>query len=104
MTNIWASPVILLVRGYRKFISPYISNRCKYYPTCSSYSLECLEKHGLIKGFLLTLWRLVRCNPFSMGGVDYPPKMGKWKRPEYHQMSEEELQAHWESLANNNSL
>lgn len=63
----------LLVRGYQKFISPLFPPRCKYYPTCSHYALDALEKHGFIKGSILAVWRILRCNPWSRGGVDYVP-------------------------------
>jgi putative membrane protein insertion efficiency factor len=46
-------------------------NTCKYHPTCSQYALDALHKHGLLKGSVLAAWRLLRCNPWSRGGVDY---------------------------------
>lgn len=46
---------------------------CKYYPTCSTYALKALEKHGAVKGSILAIWRLMRCNPYSLGGVDHVP-------------------------------
>lgn len=63
----------LLVKFYRKFISPLKPPCCKYYPTCSTYALEALEKHGAVKGSVLAVWRLLRCNPYSLGGVDHVP-------------------------------
>jgi putative membrane protein insertion efficiency factor len=47
-------------------------NTCKYYPSCSEYALHALREHGLVKGAVLTVWRLLRCNPWSYGGVDHP--------------------------------
>lgn len=64
---------ILLVNFYRRFISPLKPPCCRYYPTCSSYALEAFKKHGAIKGLILAIWRLLRCNPWSGGGVDYVP-------------------------------
>ncbi|MGN0602184.1 MAG: membrane protein insertion efficiency factor YidD [Oscillospiraceae bacterium] len=64
---------ILLIRFYQKTISPIIGPRCKYYPTCSNYSIEAFKKHGFFKGMILSIWRLLRCNPFSKGGIDYVP-------------------------------
>lgn len=64
---------ILLIKIYKKFISPLFPASCKYYPTCSSYCITAFQKHGIIKGFILSVWRLLRCNPFSNGGVDYVP-------------------------------
>ncbi|MBQ8108465.1 MAG: membrane protein insertion efficiency factor YidD [Ruminococcus sp.] len=63
----------LPIKAYRKFISPLTGPSCKYYPTCSTYALTAYEKHGLIMGTILTVWRLLRCNPWSLGGVDYVP-------------------------------
>lgn len=64
----------LLIKFYRKFISPLFPPRCKYYPSCSQYALDAYEKHGFFKGTLLSVWRLLRCNPWSLGGVDYVPE------------------------------
>ena len=65
----------LLVKGYQWTISPLIGRSCKYYPSCSNYALEALKVHGALKGSWLTFKRLLRCNPFSHGGVDeVPPK------------------------------
>ncbi|CVI69079.1 Putative membrane protein insertion efficiency factor [Clostridiales bacterium CHKCI001] len=66
--------LILCIRGYQKYLSPLKSNHCKYTPTCSQYAIEALEKHGLIKGTMLAVWRILRCNPFSKGGYDPVPE------------------------------
>ncbi len=66
--------LIILIKLYRKYISPlkrYPS--CRYIPTCSQYAIEAVEKYGAIKGGLLALWRIIRCNPFSKGGYDPVP-------------------------------
>lgn len=65
--------LLLLVKFYRKFISPLFQPCCKYYPTCSTYALKALEKHGAVKGSILSVWRILRCNPWSLGGVDHVP-------------------------------
>ena len=62
-----------LIRAYQKYISPLKRTSCPYIPTCSRYGVEAIEKHGAIKGGLLTVWRVLRCNPFSKGGVDLVP-------------------------------
>ncbi|MGC9365870.1 MAG: membrane protein insertion efficiency factor YidD [bacterium] len=62
-----------LIRGYQILISPYLPSRCRFYPSCSDYAYQAIEKFGLIKGAGLGLWRLVRCNPFSKGGYDPVP-------------------------------
>ncbi len=64
---------IFLIKVYKKVISPLFPPRCKYYPTCSNYSIEAFRKHGFFKGLILSIWRLLRCNPFSKGGIDYVP-------------------------------
>ena len=61
------------IRFYQKFLSPMKRTRCTYIPTCSQYGLEAIEKHGAVKGSILALWRILRCNPFSKGGFDPVP-------------------------------
>jgi uncharacterized protein len=63
--------VVLLVRGYQWAISPLLGDRCKYHPTCSQYAIDALREHGVLRGTLLAGWRLLRCNPWSAGGVDH---------------------------------
>jgi putative membrane protein insertion efficiency factor len=63
---------IFLIKLWQRFISPLYPPSCRYYPTCSEYAIMAVEKYGVIKGTLKALWRIVRCNPFSKGGVDYP--------------------------------
>jgi len=59
-----------IIRFYRKYISPLKAPSCRFYPTCSQYAIEAIEKKGVIKGSLLAIWRILRCNPFSRGGYD----------------------------------
>ncbi len=67
--------LMALIRFYRKHISPNTPPACRFSPTCSAYALEALEVHGAFKGTMLSLWRILRCNPFSKGGYDpVPPK------------------------------
>ncbi|MFZ2227721.1 MAG: membrane protein insertion efficiency factor YidD [Candidatus Nanopelagicaceae bacterium] len=61
-----------LIGIYQMWISPMFPPRCKYYPSCSSYAATAISTYGL-KGFAMATWRLVRCNPWSYGGVDYVP-------------------------------
>ena len=65
--------IILLIRGYRYLISPYIPSSCRYHPSCSSYAIEAIERHGVITGTILALRRLARCHPFHEGGYDPVP-------------------------------
>ncbi|MHB1254014.1 MAG: membrane protein insertion efficiency factor YidD [Candidatus Humimicrobiaceae bacterium] len=62
--------LILIIRGYKKVISPLIPPSCRFYPTCSTYAIQALEKHGIIKGSIKALYRILRCNPFNKGGYD----------------------------------
>jgi putative membrane protein insertion efficiency factor len=64
---------VFAIKGYQKLISPYFAPRCKYYPSCSTYAELAITEFG-IKGLFMATWRLIRCNPFSHGGVDYPSK------------------------------
>jgi uncharacterized protein len=71
---IWHVPRHLalgLVYLYRLTVSPHLGNRCKYHPSCSRYALDALRQYGLLKGSILAGWRLLRCNPWSHGGVDH---------------------------------
>ena len=64
---------ILLISVYKKYISPIFhfgGIRCKYYPTCSEYTKQAIEKYGFLKGILLGFIRILKCNPFSKGGYD----------------------------------
>ena len=61
----------LCVRAYQVVISPLLGPRCKYHPTCSQYALDALREYGFVRGTILAGWRLLRCNPWSHGGVDY---------------------------------
>jgi uncharacterized protein len=62
-----------LIRGYQRFISPMTGPTCKYYPSCSQYALVAVRRHGVLRGGRLAVWRLLRCNPWSNGGVDDVP-------------------------------
>jgi hypothetical protein len=61
------------IRFYQKSISPGWPGHCRFQPTCSRYGYEAIERYGVLKGVLLTAWRLVRCNPFNRGGLDPVP-------------------------------
>ena len=65
-----------IIRFYRKFISPMKPQCCRFTPTCSQYALEAFEKRGFFVGFILTVWRILRCNPFCRGGYDPVPLKG----------------------------
>ena len=65
---------ILLIRFYQKFISPLFPAKCRYYPTCSQYTLEAIQEYGAIKGTYLGIKRILRCHPFHEGGYDPVPQ------------------------------
>jgi putative membrane protein insertion efficiency factor len=69
--------LIAIIKFYKYFISPLLGSNCRFYPSCSSYSLEALQRHGAITGSYLTLKRLLKCHPFHQGGIDpVPEKFG----------------------------
>ena len=66
------SAAIALVRLYQVLVSPLLpANTCKYHPTCSQYAIDALREFGVLRGALLAVWRVLRCNPWSHGGVDH---------------------------------
>ena len=69
--NAGRSVVVAPVRFYQRFISPAIPQRCKYHPSCSQYSVTAIRRYGILRGLVLSAWRLARCNPWSHGGVDF---------------------------------
>jgi putative membrane protein insertion efficiency factor len=69
--------LISLIRAYQLTLSPLLGPRCKYYPSCSTYGLEAVRTHGALVGFALAGWRVMRCNPWSYGGVDDVPQRGE---------------------------
>ena len=71
--------LLWLLRFYKRIISPLLPDACIYTPTCSEYAMEAIEKHGVIKGTGLAVWRILRCNPFAKGGYDPVPEPKKHK-------------------------
>lgn len=65
--------LINIIKFYQKYISGLKSTKCPYFPSCSQYGLEAIEKYGALKGSILAAWRIIRCNPFSKGGYDPVP-------------------------------
>ncbi|AEF18407.1 MULTISPECIES: membrane protein insertion efficiency factor YidD [Thermoanaerobacterium] len=61
---------IYLIKFYQKFISPMKPKSCRFYPTCSQYAIDAIMKYGILKGGMMALWRILRCNPFNPGGYD----------------------------------
>jgi uncharacterized protein len=77
--RVLAVPII----AYRRWISPALPARCRFYPSCSAYALEALAVHGAVRGTGLTIWRLLRCHPFHPGGYDpVPPSRRRGADPD----------------------
>ena len=83
MNNPFVPMFLAPVRLYQRYISPLMAPRCRYYPSCSQYFVEAVQVHGVAKGSLLGVARIVRCNPWSRGGVNHVPSKGFWKAPEW---------------------
>jgi putative membrane protein insertion efficiency factor len=66
-------PLVSLLRGYKRYVSPLLPPACRFHPTCSEYAAEAIERHGVFKGSVMTLGRLLRCHPWSAGGFDPVP-------------------------------
>ena len=62
---------VLPIRVYQRLISPAFGQRCRYYPSCSEYAAQAIQRFGILRGLVLAGWRLLRCNPWSHGGVDH---------------------------------
>ena len=62
--------VVAPILAYRRLISPMLGQRCRYYPSCSEYAVQAITRFGILRGLVLAGWRLLRCNPWSQGGVD----------------------------------
>ncbi|MEV4251908.1 membrane protein insertion efficiency factor YidD [Spirillospora sp. NPDC049652] len=78
-----AAVLILLVRGYRRFLSPLLGQQCRFQPTCSAYGLKALQEHGALRGSWLTVRRIARCHPFNPGGYDpVPPRRDRASAPD----------------------
>jgi putative membrane protein insertion efficiency factor len=67
------TPALWLIRGYQRGISPFLPPSCRFHPTCSAYGYEAVARYGILKGGRLTVWRVLRCNPFGRGGFDPVP-------------------------------
>ena len=72
------------IRFYRRYISPLKPRMCRFSPTCSQYAIEALEMHGLLRGSMLAIWRLLRCQPFARGGYDPVPARDEQHRHHHH--------------------
>jgi putative membrane protein insertion efficiency factor len=71
--SVFAKVLIVVVKGYQYLLSPLLGSNCRFTPSCSSYTIEAIRLHGAMKGFLMGLWRILRCHPFSKGGYEPVP-------------------------------
>jgi uncharacterized protein len=79
--------LIAPIRFYQRAISPGLPARCKYHPSCSQYAVDAIRHYGILRGVVLAGWRLLRCNPWSYGGVDFVQDQKLFRsrpRPEAH--------------------
>ena len=65
--------LLVFIRAYQRFISPYTPPSCRFYPSCSHYGYQAIYKYGMLKGSIMAAWRVLRCNPFNEGGYDPVP-------------------------------
>lgn len=73
MSTLVSTPLVWLIRTYQLLISPLLGQTCKFYPSCSTYAVQALQQHGAARGSWLAVRRLLRCHPWSDGGVDHVP-------------------------------
>jgi putative membrane protein insertion efficiency factor len=70
MNHVARFMLLQVLRGYKWLLSPLLPPSCRYVPTCSEYAVEAIERYGIVRGALLSTWRLLRCHPFAAGGYD----------------------------------
>ncbi len=75
--------LMLPIRAYRRWISPLFPPCCRYYPSCSAYALQAIERFGAVRGLYLAVTRILRCHPWARGGVDEVPDTFRWVRIDY---------------------
>jgi hypothetical protein len=71
--------LLALIRAYRYLLSPWVGTSCRFWPTCSEYSMEAIERHGALRGGWMTVARIARCHPYGQGGVDPVPERFRWR-------------------------
>ena len=86
--NLASKISISLIKGYKYLISPLIGKSCRYEPTCSTYALEAFSKYGFFIGFKLSLFRIIRCNPWGGYGYDPVPKLEQYHNAPYMVLEE----------------
>ncbi|MDE7094668.1 MAG: membrane protein insertion efficiency factor YidD [Oscillospiraceae bacterium] len=81
--------LLLMIKCYRKCISPLFPPCCRYYPTCSKYAVTAIERFGMGKGLALAIFRILRCHPWAKGGIDEVPVSCTWKQVIYPASSQQ---------------
>lgn len=81
--------LIVFIKFYRRAISPFLPGCCRFTPSCSVYAIEAIEKFGAIRGSLLAIYRILRCNPFCRGGYDPVPDKFTFKRQKETEIEEQ---------------
>ena len=79
--NAFGAVFLVPVRLYQRLMSPLMPARCKYHPTCSAYAADAVRSYGPLRGTILAAWRLLRCNPFSNGGIDPVAQQRLFRQP-----------------------
>ena len=79
VTQMLKIPALWLLRGYKRFISPLLGQRCRFYPSCSDYTMQAVERHGALRGCWLGACRIGRCHPLNPGGHDPVPELPQWQ-------------------------
>ena len=74
ISKILIYPLTFIIKVYQNLISPHTAQSCRFQPTCSNYALQALKKHGLFKGSFLSFKRIIKCHPWSKGGIDSVPE------------------------------
>jgi len=92
--SVLARPLIGLVRAYQLVVSPWFAPTCRYYPSCSAYAVGALRRHGVVYGTALAVWRVLRCNPWSRGGVDHVPEQGGGARTLFRSIPVDPMRTH----------
>lgn len=85
--RLFVAILVGIIRSYQILLSPRIGQVCRYYPSCSHYGLEAVKVHGAGKGSLLAAWRVLRCHPWTTGGIEYVPAKGSWVNREVIEIS-----------------
>ena len=82
MSTLLRGVAIAPIRAYQLLLSPLLGQRCKYHPSCSAYAVEAISRFGILRGVVLAAWRLLRCNPWSVGGIDPVDRQRLFRPPE----------------------